>query len=376
MPAAIDRLSGWLPHPPGIPDPDGGSLKTLGLLFKTYSEASTLSSEVCAILEDTGLQARIVSRAVANLRRLRALSSGQPSAACGLQDSQGSVEDYESAAWALVVLSMTILLPGVRAAARSSPCFVEEIVAATELFIRLDPPPDMGPERETEQLRALAAAVQVMRTACELSAHGSPLPFKDLLRCVRVAAAALLHILQSNCDKEQSTELQDLSVGFASMLIFVVEKSLGPLPDCAVPPGTDVGSWPAYYQALEAMLRLAAVMPASLPGDLALLGIPEGDETTKSITIIVGLENIFSAVWNYPPSAPPEDEVEAWGALAGLVDSATKFAVRLEGPGGAGGGDDEFSTQRDDCMFRMVEKVANFCERLEGKEGDEGFPTR
>ena len=218
-----------------------------------HPASSLFVAERAAIGNDAELQTCIVVRAMADLRRLSKLGSG-----CEEDTPISPAVLHRDACVAFSLLHYDVLASHVNMAAHDDPGFLEDIIAATEL-LRLDPPAALGPERHLNQCRALASAIWLMHRISLPSAHTPPrvLAFKDTLRCLGGLVAAEIHILRAECGPANS--LEQGSKRLANFLSSVIEHSLQ--PDGSVLPGTEAGSWAA----LEGMVRLAALVPGSLP---------------------------------------------------------------------------------------------------------------
>ena len=325
--------------------------------------------DICA---DLGLLNAMVARGAAALRRFCALGGGQKP---GLNPERADA--YGGAGAAMLLLSrpalcqITLLFADGQADEPHG-CLFDDITTATEHFLRIEPPPEMGPAR----CSALANALYMLHWRVQpppfMPVLRRAATFKDALRCAVLGAAAgiqLARLLQAG-----DTASPDLARGFLhlSILLEAVKRTCL-LPDYSVdysvPPGTDAGSWAAQHHALETMLRLAAVLPASLP---VPPGAPPDMATNLPPVITMELCWLFEGVHLHVKPMEPPDEAEAWRAYAGLVASAAKFSLRLAGL-------DATSAPLPSlqCLNSMVQRAAAcFYRRLEGREEAESFPTR
>ena len=286
---------------------------------------------------------------------LRWLSSGGADAL-----ASGS---YHDAAVAMCLLSTEELASHVNTAAHDDPAFLDDLIAAAELFRRLDPPPGLAPERS----RALANAIYVMYRVSQPSTHSPPrvLAFKDTLRCLGLAASAGIHVFQGG-DGEDDCQLVQVSQDLSFLLLSIIEHSL--LPDCIAPPGTEASSWAAHYQALETLLRLAALVLARGPGgpeDPISTGVSLADALFARVHIL------FTALSTHHPTEAAPEEPEAWNSATGLVGSALKLAVCAAGPEAG-----TPSQTNMGCVRTMVAAAALSIESMKGKEEEAGFPAR
>ena len=328
-----------LPSRIAPPDLGRGSCHALEILVR----GPLFLPERTATGEDRQLQARIVAQAAADLRRLAAVhvEGSMPSAV------------YAAGAVAMNLLPNSLVHTSTAAAVHGGPALVDAVVAATELFLRLDPPEGLGPERHSVQRATLLHAIFVMYISSWPTPDAPPrlLPFKDALRCIGAAAAAAIRVL---LDKGDQKELDRAARVVHGLLNSIRYHYL--LPGDSIPPGTDVGGWAAHYCAVEGLLRLTALMPPSWPEE-----------------VLTDLGAVLLAIYPQRPAVPPGLQQQAWSDVAGLAESALKCALRASGPGTEGHGD---HARRLDLSNGMIYSVADSCDLLKGQAGAEGFPLR
>ena len=121
---------------------------------------------MAAINADAGLRARILRRAAATLKVLRTTSSGE-----GGGQASPPVQAYKDGASAIFLLCA--LRQATNWAARDVPGFSEEVMAGAELFLRLDPPPEVGQHRLQQVYCNAIFALHAMLTI-NLDAAGQP----------------------------------------------------------------------------------------------------------------------------------------------------------------------------------------------------------
>lgn len=134
-----------------------------------------------------------------------------------------------------------------------------------------------------------------------------------------------------------------------------------------------MGSSAEQLSALEAMLRLQMLLPASLP---VMPADPAGSSTAIPATLSDLLPRLFEAVLYHEQNLAPGDDAEAWTALEGLVASTVKFALRLEGPAAAAGESSAFEEKVDSAYVMLCALARRLPVWLAGKERESGFATR
>ena len=355
----------------GAPTCDNGSCFSAVHLFTPSAAYSLFAPERAAIAADARLQARIVARAAGNLRAFcqeAGLSSGDFDTLLGGCNSvikEGGLASLELDTYRGVASALRLLATaefGAQMAVATQTVvqggfqFMEVLIVSTGLFLRLDPPAELGAHWLHHHLADLTAALRALDRA---SMSGpAQLAFRDSRRCLALATAVGIRVLET---EGADSELLPLAARDIAQLMEPVVNPELPASD-QVPRAADFSSWAPHYQALEGMLRLACLLPAGRPGE------PHDPEAETALQILRGcLGGCFVTVHDSKPSAPPE-EAEAWSAHAWLVDGATKFALRL----GAEGAPEDKHT----CLSAMVSRVALFHEALEGREQEEGFPLR
>lgn len=318
---------------------DGGVCATVSLMFGYWS--SVFGPECSAIVADIALQDCIVARAAALLRRLCALSSqegGLASPAVGV---------CKRATTAFDLLSLPELSERMRAAN-----LLEDIITSTELL--LDLPTDL--ELKSWALAyAIAAIVQA-----SLPSQDQPprvTAYKEMVRCLGLGAMALMHVLEAKDSDEDSSRRLLVAVGHYRQLQLSIFKHSMRSEDLSLPSGVDIGPWPARYRALEAILRLTAVMPPSIP----CMSLDQ---------LFTSQQGLFTGL-HTRALKEQRFEREAWTDLAGLVATAAKVALRLEGPE-----DGNALPLKKECIRSMSADVSYFYRSLEGKEKEASFPKR
>lgn len=321
---------------------------------------SLFQPEYDAIAADSSLLEQIHLRAAASLRELRILSRGE-----------GSPDElaYDSGFSALHLLASSKLGAQTMAAAHSDPNFVKDLVACMEFYLRPDPSAKPGSRRHLQQGMVLANGIDVCYFVSLPSQARPPqlLAFKDTLRCLGLAVAAGIHIMQTESGGV-SSELLSLCVSNISDMLCMVFDTRVQAGDDSIPLGTDVGSWATHYQAMEGMLRLAALLQPSLPAHPG--GTPD-TSTRLPPELFYKLGMLFYAVHENEPSTPPDNQ-EVWSGLAGLIGSATKFSLLMARPEAQYAPEEKIM-----CLNGMVNGVSHFFMKLrDGKVEDESFPMR
>lgn len=356
-----------------MPDDDSGSCCSANHIFDRSSPL--FAPERAAIAADAQLLARIVARAVGNLRivcKEGGLSSDAFDITLGGCDSvikEGGLasldrDTYTDGAAALRLLGTYALLAATTNHAHTQTHddfqFVEVLIIATGLFLRLDPPPELGPQRHASHLFTLASAVSAMYITSmvgDLSELGLvQVGMRDRRRCLALAATVGVRFVESGVELPLA-----LAHNIVKFMKFMFLTTAGSLPT-DLPLVEGINSWAPHYQALEGVLRLAALLPASRPGE---------DSDTGSETPLESLHwwgEYFLPLYLHKP---PGEQAGVWNALPGLVGSAAKFALRLAPPGA-----EAEPREKLRCLSAMVDGVELFYRELEGGEQQQGFPLR
>lgn len=309
------------------------------------SQPSALDAERAAIGDDAGLQDRIVLRAEAALKALRTAAAG------GRGAVSPPLENYMDAATALFL--MGALPGGAQRAARGSAHFAEEVMAVAELFLRLDPPPEVPLQR---QQQVFCGAVYALDGIClTIAERGGRGPgFKATLRCLTLALALVDRIRQV---EGEGFLLASAASGLHSILELLVTvyglDSGGSFPPCSA-------LLSEQHRAVEGMLRLAALLPPNIPG-------PHDANTTDPLAdrFFDKLQVVFAALWSTLTSEV--DGHKTWSSFAEVASSAAKLALLAE----AGS-----SEKQADCLQFMVEKVGSVFKLSLLDEKSEGFSKR
>lgn len=309
---------------PGLaPDPLPALPDALNTIFGTASTSFTFAPERHTVISDQQFRLAVFAALYASIQ---CFTNGEAEAS-QFSEFEGT-SAYEAGCTALTALASPSLAPAVSDRAREAAGLIPPLLASVDRLLA-EPPPEASKAGGTilaAQAGGLQSAVALMAALYTAARRGpraqlDPAMTKSLMACLRRGAAVSVWWLEEG--KPQDPGFEPFSP-LLSLLESVDVEGIEPGGRGTALDASRSKQLLEVLRTAEALVRLAALLPARLPAGGAL--------PTE-------LLDWCSAVIERLPLTLPqgmatrEEHPQAQEAIAGLVESAGKFALRWTGRG-------------------------------------------
>lgn len=248
--------------------------------------------------------------------------------------SQPDPHTYEASCYALRTLASPSLTPAVSDRARTAAGLIPALLASVDRLLA-EPPPEArvgrGPEVRAEGLwSALALMAALFTHARQQRAMLDPAMTKSLMACVRRGAAVSVRWLEEEAEGTRARDPGRQKQPLSQLLCLLEAMDLEGIQPGAKGTALDASRPKQLLEILrtvEGLVRMAALLPARLQSGSSHAALP-----TELLDWSTGVMHLM------PLSLPQglssrEVHPVAQEAMAGLVESTAKFALRWTGRG-------------------------------------------